>query len=189
MKIDIDCIILAAGVSSRMSKWKMLLPFNGSTIIETSIESALSVCRNVILVVGYKSSELIQKFKNWENVHIIENSLYEKGMFSSVQIGVTAVKTDYFFIALGDLPLIPPNIYKTLSDQKGNKALFPVHNGRRGHPVLLPKSIKEKILGENENSSMKKLLTTYPTILISVHTEAIYRDIDTDADYVNLLHK
>ncbi len=187
MKIDIDCIILAAGMSSRMTEWKMLLPFDGKSIIETCIENALVVCERVIVVVGYRSSVLKQLLGHRDNIIIIENRDYKKGMFTSVQAGVSVVKTDYFFISHGDLPLIPPNIYLTLSESKGPKAVFPVHNETRGHPVLLPKAIIETVLREREDSSMKELLSTYPTQLITVNTEGIYNDIDTDEDYTNLI--
>ena len=146
------------------------------------------VCNNVIVVFGYKSAELRQKFQNQENITIIENIDYTKGMFTSVQTGVSVVKTDYFFITHGDLPLISPNIYLELSPHKGPEPVFPVYNGRRGHPVLLPKTIIETVMAEDENSSMKKLLTTYPTRLVPVNTNGIYMDIDTDEDYKNLLN-
>jgi len=187
MKINLDCIILAAGISSRTSQWKMRLPFRGKSIIEYCVSNALLVCRRVILVVGYRSSELRQEFRNWKNISIIENSGYKKGMFTSIQTGVSAVQTDYFFISHGDLPLIPALVYQTLSAHKGPKAVFPVHNGKRGHPVLLPRTIIGRILEEGEDSSMKKLLSTYPAHLVPVNTESIYNDIDTDVDYLNLL--
>ncbi|MGL1893444.1 MAG: NTP transferase domain-containing protein [Spirochaetaceae bacterium] len=187
MKIDIDCIILAAGMSSRMSTWKMLLPFAGKSLIETTIDNALAVCERVIVVVGYRSFELIELLGQWENIIIIENKEFKKGMFTSVQTGVSIVKSEYFFITHGDLPLIPPSIYQKLSKFKGNKAVFPVFNDKRGHPVLLPQTIIETILAEKVDSSMKKLLSIYPTRLVPVNTDGIYMDVDTDENYKNLL--
>ncbi len=187
MKINIDCIILAAGMSSRMSKWKVQLPFKGKTIIERCVSNALLICKRVILVVGYRSSELKEKFRNGRDIFIIENYDYKKGMFKSIQTGVSSVQTDYFFISHGDLPLVSSQVYKTLAEHKGPEAVIPVHNGRKGHPVLLPKSIIGRVLEEQENSSMKKLLSTYPKQLVPVDTKGIYKDIDTDEDYKNLL--
>lgn len=186
MKMKIDCIILAAGMSTRIKEWKMLLPFGESTILETCINNALNFCENVILVVGYQSSVLIEQFSDKKNVTIIKNSDYKKGMFKSVQIGVSAVTTDYFFISHGDLPLITPDIFKILSAYKGTKAVFPVNKEKRGHPVLLPKTIIEQILQEQEDSSMKELLSTYPTQLVQVNSDCIYTDIDTHEDYIRL---
>ncbi|MFL4276400.1 hypothetical protein P9380_16635, partial [Escherichia coli] len=36
----IDCIITAAGLSSRMGQWKMMLPWEQGTILDTSIKNA-----------------------------------------------------------------------------------------------------------------------------------------------------
>lgn len=185
---EIDCIILAAGTSSRMSQWKLLLPYNGSTIIEHCINNAQEVCKNIIVVTGYRSSELREYLSNRENITFVNNPDYNNGMFSSVQVGVQAVQSDYFFISHGDLPLIPNSVYKKLSGYLGNKAIFPIYNGRRGHPVLLPKTIKKIVLKCDENYSMKELLSSYPTQLVPVITDSIYRDIDTDEDYRDLLN-
>ena len=186
MKLDIDCIILAAGMSTRMTGWKMLLPYKGASIVESAIRNALMVCKRVIVVTGYRSPELINKLKHLEGVIFVYNIDYKKGMFSSVKIGIKSVKSDYFFISHGDLPLITPDIYQTLFKKRGAYALFPIHDNRRGHPVLLPKKIIKMILEEGIDSSMKKLLATYPTQLEYINTKNIYKDIDTDNEYLDL---
>lgn len=38
----IDCIITAAGLSSRMGQWKMMLPLEQGTILDTSIKMRCS---------------------------------------------------------------------------------------------------------------------------------------------------
>ena len=50
----IDCIITAAGLSSRMGQWKMMLPWEQGTILDTSIKNALQFCSRIILVTGYR---------------------------------------------------------------------------------------------------------------------------------------
>ena len=45
-------IILAAGLSSRMGKNKLLLPFGSKTILASSIENAISAIGHVIVVTG-----------------------------------------------------------------------------------------------------------------------------------------
>ncbi len=54
----IDCIITAAGLSSRMGQWKMMLPRQQGTILDTSIKNALQFCSRIILVTGYRGNEL-----------------------------------------------------------------------------------------------------------------------------------
>ncbi|NGD67297.1 NTP transferase domain-containing protein, partial [Serratia marcescens] len=52
----IDCIITAAGLSSRMGQWKMMLPWQQGTILDTSIKNALQFCSRIILVTGYRGN-------------------------------------------------------------------------------------------------------------------------------------
>ncbi len=59
----LDCVMPAAGLSSRMGDWKLMLPYQQYTILDASIENALSFCRRVILVVGYRGAELIEKYR------------------------------------------------------------------------------------------------------------------------------
>ena len=37
MSENIDCVMLAAGESMRMGRWKMMLPFDGTTLAERSV--------------------------------------------------------------------------------------------------------------------------------------------------------
>lgn len=40
-KVDKQCIMLAAGLSSRMGKWKMMMPWGEGTILDSALASAL----------------------------------------------------------------------------------------------------------------------------------------------------
>ncbi|MDE8740011.1 NTP transferase domain-containing protein, partial [Escherichia coli] len=52
----IDCIITAAGLSSRMGQLKMMLPWEQGTILDTSIKNALQFCSRINLVTGYRGN-------------------------------------------------------------------------------------------------------------------------------------
>ena len=54
----LDCVIPAAGRSERMGTWKPVLPFGGSTIIQTVVTAALRARARVILVTGYRAEDL-----------------------------------------------------------------------------------------------------------------------------------
>lgn len=65
----IDCIITAAGLSSRMGQWKMMLPWEQGTILDTSIKNALQFCSRIILVTGYRGNELHETLCEPEQYH------------------------------------------------------------------------------------------------------------------------
>ena len=55
---DLSCIIAAAGMSSRMNAFKPLLELDGKKVIERTIESALSVSKSVVLILGNRAGEV-----------------------------------------------------------------------------------------------------------------------------------
>ena len=167
-----------------MRQWKPLLPFRGSTIIETVVDTALSVCGRIILVAGYRSDELSMLFVDKSRVRIELNSEWSRGMFSSIQCGISHLRTERFFIVPADMPLIGREIYKALLGAPACDAIFPVYDGRRGHPVLFANSIADVVLKENPiTGRMRKIAERFEVCEMHCRNEAVLIDIDTMDDY------
>ena len=98
-------IVLAAGLSERMGKNKLLLPFMGEAIIAITVKNALSFSDRVIVVVG-NEQERIRKALLGANVDFVFNKNYKEGQRTSALEGVKAVEDDDFSILPGDLPLL-----------------------------------------------------------------------------------
>ena len=91
MTSEISGIILAAGLSTRMGEPKQLLPFGGSTIIETVIDNLLgSKLSEVIVVVGHEA-EKVRVHIQHKPVKIVFNPDYQEGMLTSAQYGVQSI--------------------------------------------------------------------------------------------------
>ena len=185
--MNIDCLIPAAGFSSRMGRWKLTLPYGKTTIIEYAVKNALRVCSRVILVTGFRGRELKELFKEEQRVITIENHDFDQGMFSSIQTGVPLIETDLFFITMGDMPQIEPWIYEKLilsaRSNTGKEILRPLFNGKRGHPVLLKKDVIPTILSEPRESEMKQVFTRHRVLDLNLDIPETFRDIDTEEDY------
>ncbi|MFP4563739.1 MAG: NTP transferase domain-containing protein [Spirochaetia bacterium] len=178
-----DCVILAAGLSSRMGRWKMVLPYGNSTVIETAVSRALSVVRRVILVTGFRAGEMETMFADHPEVIIRRNGDYRRGMFTSVSTGVSAVTSKRFFVLPGDMPGIFPETYKELLRARQAPVILPEYRGKSGHPVLLDDTVGKVILNEHADSSLEKVLARFPSVRVPVNDENILYDIDTDEDY------
>lgn len=186
--MNIDCLIPAAGLSSRMGKWKMILPYKKTTIVENSITNALKVSNRIILVTGHRSEELTEKLRKYPNVLTINNRNFEKGMFSSVQTGVRLIKSDWFFITMGDMPDIEEAIFRKLIEVRDNNSdscdiIRPKYKGKRGHPVLLHKKTIKTIIDEPVSSEMKNVFTHFRVLDIEMDLPCTFRDIDTPGEY------
>ncbi len=193
-RIPLDCIVLAAGLSSRMQAFKPVLPLAGSTVIERAVGNALAACRRVILVTGYRAEEVEALFRLDPRVKPVRNPAYETGMFSSIRRGVAEAEGPACFLQPGDLPFVPEELFFSLheaflsrcgDEAKALPAAFrPEGAGRRGHPLLLNRAFIGLVLEASDGSSMRDLFRTAgaPRAVPCLDPGA-YFDLDTPEDY------
>lgn len=178
-----ECIMLAAGRSSRMGCWKMLLPWQDTTVLDMAIRNALAFCDRVILVTGYRAEELHQRYAHWPAVDVCHNAGYQAGMFSSVRCGAAALSGGRFFVVPGDMPAIDPTIYAQLWRHQSLCCQLPCYAGKNGHPVLLPAGMAARITAAPEQSTLRKLIQEYGCISVPIDSPTVHWDLDTPAQY------
>lgn len=181
---ECDCLIPAAGRSERMGRWKPLMAFGGSTIIETVVSVALQACPRVVLVTGFRGAELAVLFGGERRIHLVDNPEWELGMFSSTRLGAAHVRTRRFFVTLGDMPWITPEVYRALlSGDDGSEVVFPVHGGRRGHPVLFHERVRTAIdAADPSRGSMRLIAESFVVRELPWPDDSVLKDVDTPAD-------
>ena len=88
----ISAIVPAAGLSTRMeSQNKLLLLFNGKTLVESTVDTLIgSGIGEIIVVVGHQK-ELVKAALLRKEVVIVENPDYREGMASSIRAGVSVL--------------------------------------------------------------------------------------------------
>ena len=124
------------------------------------------LCDRVILVVGHRADELISRYANHPRIRLVHNHDYAQGLGSSIRAGLAACSSDHLFISHGDLPCIPPEVYRTLWQARGDETLFPSYQGEAGHPVLLPRALARALVAApdylvcDEATTMLDPLTT-----------------------------
>ncbi len=181
--MNTDAVILAGGYSTRANAFKMELELEGRPVLQHVIDAFLPVCNHIIVVGGYQIEHLyplVQKYG--ENVTVVYNEDYPRGMFTSVKKGISEVTASQFFLTPGDFPLITTDICRLLLEQSG-QIVKPKYKNKGGHPILLPKECIEEILAEKEDSNLKLYLDKKQVIQIEIEDESILLDIDTPMDY------
>lgn len=179
----IDCIITAAGLSSRMGKWKMMLPWGAGTVLDASIKNALQFCSRVILVSGFRARELQQRYDKLSEVHLVHNPDFAKGLMTSITAAIPWVQTDYCFISHGDLPCLNKEIFSKIWKLRGNYAILPSVDGTPGHPILLSRPCLLQAMEYRHYHSMRQALLAGKYHIAEMHEEEMIRDIDTPQDY------
>jgi molybdenum cofactor cytidylyltransferase len=188
----ISAVILAAGLSTRMGRPKLLLPYGGHTVVE-QIASVLlaSLVDEVLAVTGYKRGAVEATLAKWP-VQTIFNPHYAEGeMLSSVQAGLRAVSADSraALLVVGDMPAIERDVvarlvqaYHTAGD---DFVYIPSYQMRAGHPVLVPHLYWPAILALPTGDSLRSVLRAETTRVqwVVVDTPSVLRDMDTPADY------
>lgn len=182
----IDGIILAAGFSSRTKTNKMLLEFQKKPIILHTIETMHQVCDHIIVVTGHYHTEITDLLKDTDYITIAHNKDYERGMFSSIKVGVSAT-TNHFFIIPGDYPSVEPKTYKIILSSADN-IVVPSYQNKLGHPIYFDKSFKEKIL-TTTHTNLKDFRNDFAFKIITVNDAGILFDVDDLNDYKRLKRK
>jgi molybdenum cofactor cytidylyltransferase len=192
----IRSIILAAGESKRMGFPKMLLQFNGKTMIEKVIENvADSDSDSILVVLGSDSDELIGVVSEYD-VKYCYNDNYRKGMLSSVQCGIKNLPLDTgaFLVFQGDQPFISPEVINSVIGayrSSGKGIIIPVCNEKRGHPLLLDIKYREQIDHLDPDEGLRAITRIHSDDIHEVETDetGILRDFDTYDDYIRELNQ
>lgn len=182
-------IILAGGLSSRMNRFKPLLPLGNSTVVNHVIHTFRRNDVDVILVGGYRRGELFTSVIPGDII-LKENPDYENGMFSSVLAGLQSVNPENrgVFIMPADIPLVRSATVRTLlakARENPHKLLYPVFKGRRGHPPVIPAELLSGIAFHTGEGGLRAALAGYEDTAIDVPLAdgGILLDIDTPQDY------
>jgi len=192
---DIWAIVLAAGLSTRMGTQKLLLPFNGKSIVEKVVENILnSGIDKVMVVLGANHDEIAELLKSWP-VKTVRNGNFREGMHSSVISGVKALPANAraVLIFLGDQPFIPENaVQKVVEGWKnsGKGIVIPLFSGKRGHPPLYDLKYRFELSNLDPEVGLRSVAQKFPDDIFEVETfcPEIVRDIDTPDDYTHELN-
>jgi len=186
-------IVLAAGFSSRMAEFKPMLPLAGST----ALERCIGIFRNigvdeVIVVLGHRGDELLPLVERC-GARCAGNPNYEQGMFSSIAIGSRALPgwAEAAFVLPADIPLVRAGTIRQMAGifiEQRPGIVYPVFNGRRGHPPLIAGRILAEAAKEGALGPLSDLLMRHESeaVNLSVVDQCIHMDMDTPADYDEL---
>ena len=192
-KPGITAVILAAGYSERMGRFKPLLDLGGQPVIERVIASFKGAgILDVRVVVGYHR-EILGTVLERLGVKVIINDRYAEGMFSSVQSAVRSLgpSTEAFFLMPADVPLVRAETIRYLAESYSRhlgKILVPVFDGRRGHPPLIAARFAKAIINYTGEGGLAGILSLYDADILPlpVSEANILLDMDTPGDYADL---
>jgi len=187
-----SAILLAAGVSSRMGgPNKLLLPYDGRPVVVASLD-ALRVFRwlELIAVTGSQRHLMVETLR-YAGARLCHNDRFRDGMGVSLASGVAAAspRAAGFLIALADMPALRSEtvglLRKTFSRTGDRAIVAPVHDGRRGHPVLFAGVYRGELAALEGDSGARQVIRRHGDCLVEVAVQdpGVLRDLDTPAAY------
>lgn len=171
-----------------MGQCKLLLPLPDRPVIVRCLETVLAAGIAEVVVVlapphGTAIHEVVARFP----VTVAWNCQPDSDMAASLRVGLEHLTGDVtgVLVFLPDTPLVHPATCRMLMDAHSaepGRILVPVHAGRRGHPVLVPRGIIDQL---RNYPTLRDLMQMHQQRITLCPTEddGILHDLDTPEDY------
>ena len=184
-------VILAAGTSSRLGSPKQLLEYNGKTLLQHAIDTALATgCPKVMVVLGARADMLKLKLAN-QPIEILENKNWQEGMTSSIRyalqnITIAGFQPESIIFMVCDQPYVTSSLLMSLVEKSVETGLPIIASGyddKAGTPALFHKSMFPQLMDLKGDKGARALLAAQPEKVAIVPFPKGVTDIDTVADY------
>lgn len=191
-------ILLAAGSSTRMGSPKQLLLYQGKTLLDRTIDTALEVFdkEQIVLVLGANHNEIASTISN-QNIPISINEDWQSGMASSIKSGLKTL-IEHFpdlercFISVCDQPHLTSNVFLEmlqLNETSEKEIVASEYADTLGVPALFSKKYFDKLMNLTGEQGAKKIIRQNMDDVETFEFEQGIIDIDTQIDYENLKTK
>jgi molybdenum cofactor cytidylyltransferase len=175
---------------------KLLQPVGGVPMLRRVVNAALAAhCTAVTVVTGFASEQARACLDGLE-VTFVCNPEYTTGMASSLRCGLAALAADVdaVVVLLGDMPCIDGgHIDRLLAgfDPEQPRIVVPVKDGRRGNPILWPRSWFVEMQAVEGDVGARELLQRHADQVeaVSFDDDAIFADVDTAAALSGLANR
>ena len=185
-------IVLAAGLSRRMGRAKLLLPIGGEPALRLAGRAAIeSGATPIVVVMGAERSALRAALAGLP-FQVAVNDNPAEGQASSIRVGVSALpsETEAALIVLGDQPFLPREVVPALIAalaQPGKIIAAPRYRDGRGNPVLFGRRTFPELLAITGDQGARSVVERDPARVALVDFDfPMPDDLDTPDDYDRL---
>lgn len=195
----LDVLVLAAGRGARFGGDKLLADLQGAPLVAWALRTALAApARRVLVAVG-DDPRLVAALraeatrqKALERLVLVPTPNAAEGMGASLSTVAAAVSEDVdgVFVFLGDMPAIrsetPARLATALDGP--DRIVIPVHNGRRGHPVLFGANWLAALRTREGDEGARKLIVEAGPRLSAVEVDdpGVLLDVDRPEDLARI---
>jgi len=177
-------IILAAGQGRRMGRNKMIAMLHGEPMIHHVVDAVLAAhLPPPLVVLGHEADLVAAALEGEPHVPVLAED-HAGGMAHSIRAGIAAVPDDWdaVIIALGDMPLVPPQLFSKLAKcAHPGAVVLPEYRGQRGNPVLWGRAHFAALSVLEGDKGARDLLSALGDLVVRIDwsDDTILRDADT----------
>ncbi len=185
-------IVLAAGLSLRMGRVKLLLDWGGQPVIRQAVEQVRAGGVDDLIVVVGREAAAMREALSGLPLRFVENPEPEAGQASSIVCGVSALgpAASAALIALGDQPALPPEVIPRLLEtfnRTGKAIVGPLYRGVQGNPVLFAAAVFPELRALAGDRGARSVVEKDPARVALVPFDLpMPADLDTLAEYERL---
>jgi len=185
-------VVPAAGSAERFGGTKLLVRVDGEPLLDRTIASLLDGGVDQIIVVVAPDADALKRDVNAfsdPRVWPIVNPDPSRGMFSSLQAGLAEAQIkwgDALLVLPADMPFVKGSTVRLLLDTFAARSAIvsPRYHGKRGHPVILPPSLRDEIRAADALLTLHDILKRHPDLRVDVDVldQGVVRDVDRPED-------
>ncbi|NMW85600.1 nucleotidyltransferase family protein [Peptoniphilus sp. AGMB00490] len=188
---EVNAIILASGHSNRFKGNKLKAEISEKKIYSYVLDLIESIPFKDKIVVT-NDSEIIEYAVKRE-INYEKNLNANLGKSESIKLGIknSKINSKGYMFFMADQPFLKEkSVVKLLSEFEKNpdKIILPRFAGKKGSPVIMPISLKEKLLELKGEEGGSIFITEKNSISVEIESEIEGKDIDSLEDYNSILN-
>lgn len=182
-------LVLAAGGSRRLGRAKQLLPYHGTTLLDTVLRTARCCAFDQLIVTLGGSADDVQRAVDLEGATVVLNPSYGTGCSSSIVSALEQVddRAAGVVLLVGDQPGVDAESVRGVVQPESAIAVCRYRDGV-GHPFWFSRAIFLDLAQLHGDKGVWKLIESGRYDVTEVPVDAgVPPDVDTWADYELLL--
>ncbi|WP_026967147.1 nucleotidyltransferase family protein [Algoriphagus terrigena] len=186
-------IILAAGESTRLGYPKQIAKYKDKTLLQLAIDAANGCKADKRVVVLGANRDEIKKTFSGASIPNIPNPHFEKGMSTSIKIGLEYMlrfdQPDQVIIMLCDQPFVDAKLLNKLiaaQEKEGKGIVACAYSKTVGVPILFGKAYFKELMELTGDEGAKQIALAHEEDLATIAFPKGKVDIDTEEDLKEL---
>lgn len=184
----IGAIVLAAGSGTRFGGTKVIAVLRGTPVVRHVVDRLQEAGLAPIVVVCAPGDAAVREAVRGTDATVVDNPQRDDGLSTSLRLGVETLPAtvDAFVVALGDQPLIDPDVLRRMIAawrDSNAAAVLPEYRDGRGNPVLFDDTMRRHLATLTGDAGARDLLQRMGDRVVAVAVDApAPRDVDTPGD-------